>query len=210
MSTFSAILLAAGESRRMGAVNKLALPINGMPLLRRSALMLLELGLTEIVVVSGYRAETTRELLRGLPVTLAHNPRYREGQMASVHRGLEMLQRDCDGIFVCLADQPLLEVDDLLSIRGAFGANPKKVLVPTFEGRRGNPIVLPNAQRGAILAGSRNLGCRRLIEKTPGLVQPFEMDNDHCVFDLDTPSAYMQYQARTQTQSQHTIAASLG
>lgn len=210
MTTFAAILLAAGESRRMGAVNKLALAINGVPLVRHTALTLLALGLSEVVVVSGYRAETTRDLLRGLPVRLTHNARYSEGQMSSVHRGLEVLQRDCDGVFVCLADQPLVEVEDLRGIRRAFAARPDKVLVPTFEGRRGNPIVLPHAQRGAILAGDRNLGCRRLIEKHPGLVQPFEMANDHCVFDLDTPAAYLQYQARTRTTSHETTAASYG
>lgn len=196
MTTCAAILLAAGESRRMGAVNKLTLPINGVPLLRRTTLMLLELELTEIVVVSGYRAETTRRLLRGLPITLVHNTRYQEGQMATVHRGLEVLQRDCDGVFICLADQALLKAEDLNRIWGAFSANPDRVLVPTFEGRRGNPIVLPHAQRDAILAGDRNLGCRRLIERNPGLVHAFEMDNDHCVFDLDTPTAYLQLQNR--------------
>lgn len=196
MTTCAAILLAAGESRRMGAVNKLALPINGLPLLRRTALLLLELELTEVVVVSGYRPETTRDLLRGLPVTLTHNARYREGQMTSVHLGLEALQQDCEGVFVCLADQPLLEIADLRDIKDAFSAKPDRVLVPTFEGRRGNPIVLPTAQREAVLAGDRNLGCRRLIEKHPELVHAFEMENDHCVFDLDTPTAYLRLQSR--------------
>lgn len=210
MTNCAAILLAAGESRRMGAVNKLALPINGVPLLRRTALKILELGLTEIVVVTGHQAETARDLLRGLPVKLTHNPYYREGQMTSVHRGLEGLRPNCDGVFVCLSDLPLLEVDDLHRIRDAFGARPDKVLVPTFEGRRGNPIVMPYAQREEILAGKRNLGCRRLIEKHPALVRTFEMDNDHCVFDLDTPAAYMRFQTRVRIAPSPDTHASFG
>ena len=210
MTRCAAVLLAAGESRRMGAVNKLALPINGVPLLRRTALTLLELGLTEIIVVTGYRAETTRALLQGLPVRLTHNPDYRDGQMTSVHRGLEMLRPDCDGVFVSLSDLPLLEVDDLRRIRDAFGTSPNKVLVPTFGGRRGNPIVLPYAQCDEILAGKRNLGCRRLIEKHPALVRTFEMDNDHCVFDLDTPAAYMRFQTRVRIAPSPDTPASYG
>lgn len=193
---FAAILLAAGESRRMGAVNKLALPIDGVPLLRRSALRLLDIGLTETVVVSGYRRQTTHDLLRGVPVELVHNHQYRDGQMTSVHCGLDALRRDCDGVLVCLADQPLLESGDLGRILAAFATRPDAILVPTFEGRRGNPIVLPHAQRDAILAGKANLGCRRLIDKHPELVHAVEMENDHCVFDLDTPAAYLQLQAR--------------
>lgn len=193
---FAAVLLAAGQSRRMGAVNKLALPVDGEPLLRRTALRLVDMGFTETVVVSGYREQTTRELLHGLPVEVVHNQQYQEGQMTSVHRGLDALRLDCDGVFVCLADQPLLETEDLRRIQAAFAQRPDAILVPTFAGRRGNPIVLPHAQRSTILAGKANLGCRRLIEKHPERVHTVEMDNDHCVFDLDTPAAYLQLQAR--------------
>ena len=68
MSGFSAILLAAGESRRMGAVNKLTLPVTGRPLLRRTAETLLQAGLQELVVVVGHDQQTARELLRGMPL----------------------------------------------------------------------------------------------------------------------------------------------
>ena len=73
---------------------------------------------------------------------------------------------------------------------------PKSVLVPTYEGRRGNPIVLDSRHRDAILAGDRNLGCKRLIEKNPELVFAFPMPNDHCVVDLDSPDDYASIKAR--------------
>lgn len=187
----AAILLAAGESRRMGPVNKLTLAVHGVPLLRRTAQVLLRSALIEIVVVLGHEAETARALLCDMPLRLVDNPHFAEGRMTSVHCGMQALHKPCDGVMVCLSDQPLLEsldVDTL--IRGFLQDCPRSVLVPTYQGRRGNPIVLAHRHREAILAGDRNLGCKRLIEKHPDLVWPMAMDNDHCVFDLDTPEDY--------------------
>jgi molybdenum cofactor cytidylyltransferase len=113
---------------------------------------------------------------------------------------MQALQAPCEGVMICLTDQPLLETEDLDTLIRAFIQEcPKSVLVPTYEGRRGNPIVIAHHHREAILAGDRNLGCKRLIEKNPELVWPCPMDNDHCVFDLDTPDDYARLIGATQT-----------
>lgn len=187
----SAVLLAAGESRRMGELNKLELEVGGVPLVRRTAKTLLASGVQEIVVVTGHEVGRTHELLAGLPLRLVHNENYTEGQMTSVHKGLAALGQACDGVMICLSDLPLLEADDVNTLIAAFGKRSHgSVLVPTFEGKRGNPIILAHEHRAAILAGERNLGCKRLIEKNPQLVSSFEMPNNHVVVDLDTPSDY--------------------
>lgn len=196
MKRISAVLLAAGESRRMGAVNKLALPVRGGPLLRRTASLLLRLPLRERVLVTGHEAERTRELVAGLPLIIEHNDAYRDGQMTSVHRGLAALQAPCDAVLICLADLPLLTADDLHCLIEAFETWPTPILVPTFQGRRGNPVLISDEQRMQILEGDRTLGCRRLIERHPERVTTLEMDNDHTVFDLDTPEAYTRLLAR--------------
>ena len=196
MTTVSGILLAAGQSRRMGKINKLTLPVDGEPLLRRTARVLLQLRLRELVVVTGHEAESARAALDGLALRLVHNPHYREGQMTSVHQGLDALQVAGDAVLVCLADLPLLEPADLRQLVGAYRAGTTQVLVPVHRGRRGNPILIANCHREQILAGDRNLGCRRLIEKNPDLVTTVEMHNDHTVFDLDTPRAYCLLQTR--------------
>ena len=189
----SAVLLAAGLSRRMGAVNKLHIPVDGEPLVRRSARRLAEAGLREVVVVVGHEAEQTAALIEDLPVRTVVNADYASGQMSSVHRGLEGLSEPCAGVMVCLSDLPLLEPDDIAFIAESFVAGCERpLLVPTWDGRRGNPIVMSWAQREAILAGGRNLGCRRLIENNPELVWTLPMPNDHCVVDLDSPEDYRQ------------------
>ena len=197
MKGVSAILLAAGESRRMGPVNKLTLSIDGQALLRHSAQTLLASRLQDVVVVVGHEAEQATRLLGDLELTLVYNERYEDGQMGSVTRGLETLAGACEGVMICLADQPLLTPGDINTLIEAFVHRERgSILVPTYRGRRGNPIVMSYAHRNEILDGERNLGCKRLIERNPVLVTTHEMNTEHVVFDLDTPEDYAEWQRR--------------
>lgn len=198
MKSVSAVLLAAGESRRMGKPNKLEMDVNGVPLLRRTTKILLKSKLQEVVVIVGHESDKTKSLIVDLPVKIVMNDDYQKGQMTSVHKGLESLSKACDGVMICLSDQPLLESLDINIIIDAFEKKSYgAVLVPTYKGERGNPIILAQEQRTAILNGEKNLGCRKLIEKNPELVTSFEMDNNHVVFDLDTPEDYAAFQQST-------------
>jgi molybdenum cofactor cytidylyltransferase len=124
------------------------------------------------------------------------NPDYRDGQMSSVHRGLAALSRPCDGVMICLVDLPFLTAQDVNVLIEAYLRHRGGIIVPTYEGRRGNPIVIAYAHREQILGGGRNLGCKRLIERHPELVTTVPMDTDHVVFDLDTPDDYARLQRR--------------
>jgi len=191
MMTVSAVLLAAGESRRMGAVNKLELLVDGTPLLRRTAEILLASQLQEVAVVLGYQADRAGSLLDGLHLKSVYNTAYREGQMTSVYQGLQSLTQACDGVMICLSDQPLLQVDDINCLIEAFGKRSHgSIMVPTYQGKRGNPVILDYQHREDILNGERSLGCKKLIEKNPELVSSFEMSNNHVVIDLDTPEEF--------------------
>jgi molybdenum cofactor cytidylyltransferase len=206
VSTVSAILLAAGESRRMGAINKLTLAVDGEPLLRRTVRMLSASRLAELVVVLGHQAQAAQALLQGLDAHTVVNADYREGQMSSVHCGLAALARPCDGVMICLCDQPLLSTQDIDFLIDAYAQRGGAIIVPTYQGRRGNPIVLSYAHREQILGGGRNLGCKHLIERNPELVTTVEMDNDHVVFDLDAPEDYQRLQSRLMETTTRTAA----
>jgi molybdenum cofactor cytidylyltransferase len=190
----SAILLAAGESRRMGEINKLHMPIDGVPLLRRSLETLLAAELGEIVVVLGHDRANTQALLKGLSVRAVYNSDYESGQMASVHCGLGSLEQACEGVIVALGDQPALTVSDLDHLIDAFFTrNGGEVIIPEFEGKRGNPIIISNRCQQDIVTGKYNLGCRRFIEENPELVRTVEMPGPSVVIDLDTPMDYREF-----------------
>lgn len=187
----AAVLLAAGESRRMGAVNKLALPVDGVPLVRRVALTLLEAPLEEVVVVLGHDQARVGPLLEDLTVRLVRNPRFAQGQGSSVVAGLAALARPVRGMLVCPGDQPLLEAADLNRLFDAFlGRAPGAILVPAYRGTRGNPVVLDYRHRDAILAAGPERGCRPFMDRHPEWVEMIEWPNDHVVVDVDTAEDY--------------------
>ncbi len=184
-----AILLAAGESRRMGAMNKLLLEVEGEPMVRRVARTLLASRLSGIVVVLGHDREAVADALSDLPLETVFNARYRDGQVTSVRAGIAALDGPpADGIMVCLSDQPLLEAGDIDFLIDAFAArHGRSIVVPYFGGARGNPIVFPAAYRRDILEGGMNVGCRHLVDRNPDKVSIVEAPNDHFVRDVDGP-----------------------
>lgn len=192
-----AVLLAAGESTRMGSENKLLLPVAGKTVIRHMVDTFLAAGLDEVIVVLGHQSHAIRAVLAGLPVTLVDNPDYAQGQMSSVHAGVSAISEDCDAILVSLADQPLLDVDDIRRLLEGFRQRTRgSILVPTFQGQRGNPIVLAGTHWQQLVAGGKNLGCRKLIERNPDDVVTMAVDSDHFVVDMDTPEAYQMVKLR--------------
>ena len=192
-----AVLLAAGEAKRMNGINKLALEMQGVPLLKRALISLSGAGVDEVAVVFGHHAEALEPLVRDFPVTLVRNDRYPDGQMTSVHAGLAALPGPFDAMIVCLADQPLLNAQDIQALIGAFKKRERGVaVVPRVNGERGNPIILDWAAREEILGGDANLGCRQFIERNPDRVASFDTANDHYVVDIDSPEDLQALEAR--------------
>lgn len=178
----------------MGKINKLQMPIRGVPLLRRSLETLLASKLGEIVVVLGHDRSHTQALFEDLPVRTAYNDDYQTGQMTSVHCGLASLTQASEGVMVALGDQPALTVRDIDFLIDAF-LNRKggEVMIPVFEGARGNPIIISRQSQQEIINGKYNLGCRRFIENNPALVRTVEMPVSSILIDLDTPIDYRNY-----------------
>ena len=194
MPTIAAIVLAAGSSQRMGEQNKLHLPIDGVSLLRHSLQTLLAANIDELVVVLGHEQASTRALIDDLPLQIVYNEAHSTGQMTSVHCGLAALKANHGGVIVALGDQPALTVADINYLIDAYRQRSGgEVVVPTFAGQRGNPIIISESCRVDILAGTRNLGCRKFIEKNPELVYKIEMPNPGVLIDLDTPQEYENY-----------------
>jgi molybdenum cofactor cytidylyltransferase len=182
-----AVLLAAGEGRRMGGVAKPLIRLQGVPLISRHLVALSGAGVDEVVVVTGFARDAVEELVRTYTVTLAHNEAYAEGQQGSVRIGLAALNGPFDAVFIALADQPLIGAGDLIELMGAFKKRPAgHVVVPVVQGQRGNPIVLDGVAQARILASDANLGCRHLIERNPDLVHVHETANTRFITDLDT------------------------
>ncbi|SDD24645.1 molybdenum cofactor cytidylyltransferase [Cupriavidus sp. YR651] len=195
--TFSAVVLAAGLSSRMQGQHKLLLPIDGQPAVRRTVSAIAQAEPEEIVVVTGYKGRAVMEALDGLPVTFQSNPRHEEGQATSVAAGVAALRAPCGVVMVCLADQVLLDAADYRELVAAFAAMPHgSILVPVFDGQRGNPVVFRASHAPEVIGGRVNPGCRKLIAEHPEDVFVHQAAHDRFTTDMDTPEDYARILAR--------------
>jgi len=185
----AAILLAAGLSQRMGTINKLLVELDGVPMVRRAAETLLANGLA-LFVVTGHERERVEAALEGLDIEFVHNPAYRDGQPSSIRAGLAALEGARGGALIALSDQPHLQAADIAALIEAFEQSDKsRILMPVFEGKRGNPIIVPHAIVQAIGEGPVNFGCRKFMDANPKRVWRYDVPNDHFTRDIDTPQA---------------------
>jgi molybdenum cofactor cytidylyltransferase len=190
-SRAAAVLLAAGESRRMGGINKLLVEVDGVPMVRRMVAAIRGAGVGEIVLVLGHQADRIEPLVRDLGVTLLRHAGYAKGQQGSVLAGLRALSAAADPVMVVLGDLPLLEPADITALLAAFAARPPgaRVLVPRHEGRRGNPVVVERWVADRVRAEQdADAGLRGFIDAHRDIVASFDAPSDHYVFDLDTPA----------------------
>lgn len=192
-----AVLLAAGEAKRLGGRPKALLELAGVPLIRRNLVALSGAGVDEVVVVLGHRADEIEPAVCDFPVTLVRNPDYAKGQATSVRAGLAALSGKLDAIVVAVADQPLINTQDVAALIGAYKKRTSgSILVPYVDGERANPIVLEAALREEILAGDVSFGCRQWSAQHPERIARFDTDNRHYRVDLDTPEDLQQFERR--------------
>ncbi len=181
------ILLAAGRSERMGAADKLLLPLgDGTPLLRHAALLYLSLGLplTVVLAANGDGAEQT---LAGLPLTKVRNKDRAATQEQSAWTGLGALAPARTGVLIALADMPWLTGADVAALIATYarhgGARP---VVPRYQGRRGNPVLLPAGVVAALCAGFTPP--RAWLDRHAATIVWHESASDHVIRDIDTPA----------------------
>ena len=187
MSDTAAIVLAAGLSRRMGELNKLLLHVGEYILLAHVVSACAAATDHPVTVVTGHQAQAVIDALAPAAVNVVHNSQFEEGQMASVDAGLRGAP-ESETYLIALGDQPLLTADDLRELLDAHYAHSDgRITVPMVGAIRGNPIVVPAAQRALILADPVNLGCRKLTRTSPERVHQFRTANHSFIADVDTP-----------------------
>ena len=185
-----ALLLAAGQSRRMGGPNKLLAEIDGVPMVARVAQRLLASRARPIIAVLGNRADEVDQALGKLPVERVPNPDFADGLSTSLRRGIAALPLDLDGALVCLGDMPLVTGRHIDRLIAAF--NPlegRAIIVPTRRGKRGNPVLWAKHFFPEMTQIAGDVGARHLIGEHAELVAEVEMDDDAILVDIDTPEA---------------------
>ncbi len=187
----SAVVLAAGLSRRMGT-NKLLLPFQGKTVLAQVVAVLRESALDRVLVVMGHEAGLVQAMLgRYWPsgVDLVYNPHYATGDMlSSIQAGLAALPVNCDAALISLGDQPQIEqriVEQVIA-----GHEPGKVIIPSFHRRGGHPILIDRARWPDVLHLPFNSNLRQVLRDHAEWVRYIDVDTETILRDIDTPQDY--------------------
>ncbi len=190
--TIGAMLLAAGQARRMGqnGPHKLLAEFDGQPLVRRSAERLVAAGFAPRVLVTGHRQTEIEAAVAGLEIERRFNADYASGMAGSLVTGLQgagMLF--CDGVLIMLADMPAVTTENLMDLARAFRQEGGRCVVRSVSGgKRGNPVILPRAVFDAVLRLEGDVGARAIIENSGLPVIDIEI-GDAAHIDVDTPEA---------------------
>jgi len=184
-----AAVLAAGRSARMGATNKMLAEVDGVAMVVRAVEAALASRADETVVVTGHEASRVRDVLRGYDVRFVHNPDHRDGMSTSVRAAVGAAGRVA-GVLIALGDMPDVTKEHLDQLIEAFAPEQgHSVVVPTYEGMRGNPVLWGAAHFSAIKKLRGDRGARRLIDARMEQACFVEMDDPGVLRDLDTLGA---------------------
>jgi molybdenum cofactor cytidylyltransferase len=184
----AALIMAAGQSRRMGAQNKLLAEVKGTPMVRHVLNQIKGSDVGPITVVLGHEPEKVRACMAIPDVTFVENPDFEQGLSTSLKRGLESLPDDIDGLIVCLGDMPRVTADEINQLIVAF--NPlegRAICVPTHLGKRGNPVLWAHRFFEEMRHLHGDVGARHLIGEYSDVVAEIEMEADGVLLDIDTP-----------------------
>lgn len=186
----AAIVMAAGRSSRMGA-NKLLMDDHGKPIVERVVELALAAELTGVVVVCGHQEAEIRAALAGHRVRFVPCPDYADGMSASLRCGLKALSAEVDAALVLLGDMPRVGTSLLRRMIAAFNPTEgRAIIVPSFQGKRGNPVLWDRRFFGEMMELAGDVGARHLIGEHAELVTEIEAEDSGIFLDIDTPEAY--------------------
>ena len=186
----SGILLAAGRSLRFGEETKQLLDFAGEPLIRRVAAQACRSLLGEVVAVVGHRARAVEAALVGLDLRSVCNSRYREGRSGSIAVGIRSIDQGAEAALFMTADQPLLTKDVIDRIVTRYTRTRAVIVVPSFEGQRGSPVLFARKLFADLQALRKDRGGREIIRRFPELVVEVELESARPLADIDTPEDY--------------------
>ncbi len=179
----SGILLAAGRSARMGC-DKLSLPYGETTVFHRSLSPLIDSPLiNEVVVVVNRDFEPSLDQTN---YTVVINENDHLGMASSLRVGILAAAATADAYIVCLADMPRITVRLLRSMIETYAETGKGILLPTYKGRDGHPVIFGVEYKQRLLQITGDIGARQIIRDDPSQVKRFPVDDPAVVFDIDT------------------------
>ncbi len=184
-----ALVLAAGESKRMGESKQL-LPFGNKTMIETVIDHIMHSEVDEILVVLGSNRENIECVLKDMPVRSVHNPRFKEGMLSSIQKGFVSLPKEAEAVLVFLGDQPMIPSSTINRIVDAYKSCDKGIVLPVYEKRRGHPVLIDSKYSQEVAHLNPQVGLRELIHNHPEDILEVDLDSSSILEDIDTPEDY--------------------
>lgn len=191
----SAILLGAGESKRM-KVNKLSLPWGRETIFEHCFNVLLRSTAGEVIVVLNPQNEGMKRQFQKMSasatkkVRVAFNPHYKQGISTSIHKGLQVIDPRSSGVLISLGDQPFLKTRTINVLLRAFHQGRGEIVVPSFQGMKGHPVIFHRMFRKELLKLRGDTGGKPILLKYSQQIKTIPVRSEGVIKDIDTREAY--------------------
>ena len=186
----SAILLAAGQSKRMNGENKLIRKIRDVPLIKLSVKNILASSIDELIIVLGHQKEIIEKLIdKNKKIKLVFNKNFEKGMSSSIKIGLNNLSEKTEVFFICLGDMPMVNqntYNHLIKSR-----NDKEIIVPTYKGQQGNPILFSKSIKEKIITIQGDVGAKKILELNKGKILNVQINNQSIKKDFNTKDDFI-------------------
>lgn len=186
----AALVLAAGQSRRYGAENKLLVELEGKPLVQRAVEAAQASQADRVLLVTGHARAEVEAAVAETGVPSQHNPDYAQGLSTSLRRGLAGLPEEVDGVVVLLGDMPKIDAKTIDKLIAAFDPlEGRAICIPTSQGKRGNPVLFARRFFAEAMEIAGDVGAKPLIADHADQVAEVPVEGEAVLLDVDTPAA---------------------
>lgn len=183
------VVLASGMSKRFGK-NKLLMPLGNQSVLEHVIDRVKSSHVDKVFVVYGHHEEEFKRIARKKKIELIYNPTYKEGQSASVKKTVEALKDHVEGVLFILGDQPFLNPNTINLLIETFHRNPKNIILPIYNGKRGNPVLFSKDFFQDMLRIQGDKGARGIIKENPERISEVILSDTIENYDIDTEEDY--------------------
>ncbi len=191
-----AIILAAGESKRMGSP-KMVLPFKGKTIIENVIESISGSEIENMVLVLGADSEKIIKAVEGMDVKHCYNVNYKQGMLSSVKCGFSSLPYHFSAALVFQGDQPMIGRDIIHAVVNAYRQTGKGIVMPVFDKKRGHPLLVDSKYRDEIMKLDDEQGLRALAYKFPSDVLEVRVKTRGVLKDIDTEEDYISEMKQT-------------
>jgi len=196
----SAILLAAGESKRMEDENKLIKEIDGIPLIKYAVKNILGSAVDELVVVLGHEKIIIENIIeKNKKIKFVYNESYQKGISTSIIKGLNSVSKKTKAFFICMGDMPDVNqsiYNKLIKTRYNYNKElssdkKKEIFIPTFEEKKGNPILCSKFILEKIINNDEDFSAKKITEENEDKILYVPVKSNGIILDFDTKDDFI-------------------